>query len=253
MTCKFFRSAAVTASALAVLSLLPTAHLAAQTPTPKPTPVRPKAGFVRFWNAAGFSFDLVLGSGPSARFVSTAMSSNFYATYVSLPPGPCPFRVYRSGDRQNTIKSFDVAMRDRSYYTLLATQEPGGQPSIELIDDTPDPAKPPNNRLTVRQFCQDAKVVITTGGNFKTDPMLYGVTQTIEGLPDGVVALKMTATKTGNNGVKTWDTQADFRVSHHSTLFVVNDLYGRIRARVAMDGPSPADEAEAAAEAKQNQ
>ena len=234
--------------------LLPTTWTLAEDPLPKPTPAKPKAGYIRFWNVLppkdGPSFDLVLGGNSDGRVLNTAAPSNFYANYVSLPPGRCTLRVYRAGERQNVLKNIDLSLRDKSYYTLIASPQPGGQPSLDLIDDTPDPTKPPVNRVTVRQFCPDTSVVIAAGSSYRTDSLDYSKTQTIEGMPDGKVALTMRATKSGNSAVKTWDTQADFSVSHHSTVFVVNDLYGRIRARVAMDGPSPADEEEAAADAK---
>lgn len=211
-------------------------------------------GHVRFWNLtpplANITLELINAASTDGHALNTAGPANYYANYINVPPGTYALRVFRQGDRLTVIKSFNLAVRDRSYFTFLATAMPDGKPTVELIDDTPDPTKPPENRLTVRQYCPDSTVVITAGTNYKTDALAYGMTQTITGLPDGTVPLKMHAVKTGTTAVRTWDTQADFRSAHHATLFVINDLYGRIRARAAIDGPSPADEAEAAAAAK---
>lgn len=249
----------------AALMFLPLTPLAAQSPSPSPVPgaspkastPKPKEGHIRFWNLipppTAPTLDLVLTTtGSEGRPLTSATPMNLYANYTGLPPGRYTLRVFRAGDRQNALKSFDLPLRDKSYFSLLATAQPDGQPGIELLDDTPDPTKTPNNRLTVRQFSPDTAVVITAAGRYRTDSLAFQKIQTLEDLPDGVVPLNMRATKTGAASVKTWDTQADFRASHHYTLFVVNDLYGRIRARVAVDGPSPEDEAEAAAEAKAN-
>lgn len=255
MKSKFSRRAGTIFSLFALLLLLPSGRLAAQSahPTPSPAPPRPKAGYVRFWNATppatGLTLDLVVGTSPEGRVLHSATPANFYANYASLPPGQQVLRVFRNGDRQNAIKTFTLPLLDRSYFTLLATSQPNGSTSIEIVNDTPDPTKPPVNRLTVRQFCPDTTAIVTTTGNHQSDSLAYGQTQTLEGLPNGVIALALRATKGGVTGTKTWDTQADFRVSHHVTMFIVNDLYGRIRARVSVDGPSPEAEAEAAEEA----
>ena len=253
MRLRFSLSAAVLISAVTLLAIS-NEHLVAQQPTA--SAAKPKVGYVRFWNmtipTANVVLELVAGSTPDAHALNTASPANYYAGYAPLIAASYALRVYRAGDRQQAIKSFELTVKDHSYFTLFATQESGGPITVELIDDTPAPTKVLKNRLTIRQFCQDMTVVVVASGNYKSDPTPYGKTTFLEGMPNGNVPLSVRATKTRDNAVKTWDTTADFRVAHRATLFIVNDLYGRMRARVAMDGPSPEEEAAAAEAARNN-
>ena len=200
--------------------------------------------------SADITLDLIVsGGGAPERRLGSAGPSNFYANYVNLVPGSYTLRVFKHDDLQNVIKSFNLPLRDKSYYTLLATQMPGTPIEVELVNDTPDPTKTPVNRVTVRQLCPNLTGVITATGNFRSDTLTFGKTQTLEGLPNGIVTLHLQATKQGNS-TRSWDSEADFRISHHGTMFIVNDVYGRLSPHFSMDGPSPAEEAEAAEEAK---
>ncbi|MBE7157792.1 MAG: DUF4397 domain-containing protein [Rhodospirillales bacterium] len=223
------------------------------TPTAQPTS-RTRTGNLRFWNltppTGGIVLEVVVGNPADGRALISSTPSNFYARYIPLVPGQYAIRTFRAGDRQQVIKSFDLTIKDRSYFTLCATQGADGHIAVELMDDTPDPTQTPKNRLTIRQFCPDLTATVTTSGNMKSEPLPYGKTVTLEGLPDGIVALAVHAVKAGDPALKSWDAQADFRMAHHSTLFIVSDLYGRMRARIAMDGPSPDEEVSAAAEVK---
>jgi hypothetical protein len=248
-----FKSSPRAAVSSAACLLLLAGPLRAQLqPAPSPSPaVKPKQGFARLWNVLplpGYSLELVIGADANGKVLQTAQPSNIYAGYSSLPPGRYVMRVFRTGDRQNPIKSFDVQLRDKSYFDILVSQAPGASPTAELIDETPDPTQDPVNRLTVRQFCPGATVVITAGGVQRTDSLVYGATQTLSGLPNGLVPLSMRAVK-GSGSAKTWNTEADFRVAHRASLFIIADAYGRIRARTSIDGPSVADEAAAASPA----
>ena len=253
MILKFSQPAAVAASFCALLLVTSSTPLRAQTPKPSPSPaVKPKLGYIRFWNMLpleGSTFELVQdGTPPPGRVLQTASPANFSAGYIPLPPGAYTLKVCRPGEHDKPIKSFAVPVRHNSYITILTTQPPGAAIKAELLDDTPDPFKPPVNRLTVRQFVPDIHVVATAAGTKRTEALDYGATQTLEGLPGGLVQLNTRATLTGG-ATKTWNTEADFRTSHHASLLVLSDPYGRIRPRVSVDGPSPAAEAEAAEEA----
>lgn len=201
-------------------------------------------GNVRLWNMqpiGGTSLDLVIGSDTQGRAVQNAGPVNYYAGYNQLSPGTYPLTVFRAGDRQVPVKGFNVVLRPDSYVTIIVTQTTGGTLAAELVDDTPDPTKPPANRLTVRQFCPNVRVQVTAAGRLSTEPVEAGRSQTLEGLPGGIVPLTMRATM-ANGAVKTWNTEADFRTSRHASLLVFADPYGRIRPRVSVDGPSPAAE-----------
>ena len=195
------------------------------------------------------ALELVLaGQESQERAFQTALPSNFYAGYVHLPPGTYPLTVYRAGNRTAPIKSFNVVLHNNSYLTILATEAPGGAISAELLDDTPDPAAPPTNRLTVRQFCANVRAQVSVPGPQRTDLLEMGHTQTLVGLPSGAVPISIRVTSAGGV-VRTMTAEADFRTSRHASVLVFTDPYGRVRPRVSIDGPSPADEDAAVAEA----
>ncbi len=201
-------------------------------------------GNLRLWNMQpnnSPTLELVQGADPQGRVLQTALPLNYYAGYMQFLPGTYPVTIYRVGDRQTPVKSFNAQLRPDTYVTIIVSQGPGGTVGAELVDDTPDPVKPPSNRLTVRQFCPNVRVQVTAAGRVNTDLLEVGRAQTLEGLPDGVVQLMMHATA-ASGGVKTWNAEADFRPSRHASLLIFADGYGRIRPRVTVDGPSPAAE-----------
>ena len=230
--------------------LSPVASYAQAVPPPGASPspaANVKAGHVRLWNMIFLNptgLELVAGTGPAAKTLQTAPVANYSALYDSLPPGRYMFSVFRAGDRQTPLKSFDVMLADKSYFSILVVHLPGGQLSVELLDDTPDPMKPHVNRLTVRQLGLNTHAMVVTALTQHTDPLEPGSTQTLEGLPDGAVPVSVRNT-TGPNQ-KNWNVEADFRTARHLTVFVVADAYNRLRLRTASNGPSPAEEAEAA-------
>lgn len=258
MKSKSFPRLAVTVSILALgltlagdaaVPTLSAQATATPSPTSSPPASKPKFGHVRCWNAFPLgspTFELVLGAAPNDRTLQSSPPQNFYATYIAVPPGQYAVRIIRAGDRQNSIKSFNLPLRDKNYFTLFITQAADGQPAIELLDETADPAKTTPNRVTVRQFCAGATAIITAGGK-RTQPLPFGGVETLEGLPNGLVPLIMRATLPSGTS-KVWNTEADFRASHRATVFITMDPYKRMRTRVTVDGPSVEQEAEDAAE-----
>lgn len=210
----------------------PPAAAANQTPAP--------AGYVRFWNM------LTAKGSPSLQLLSSETSlltvaapSNSGSNYVSLPPATYTFIVRKVGDTVNPLKKVAVVLRVGTYITFLVSEK-GGQPTVELLDDTQDPKKADApSRLVVRQFMPAAKVTVATREGATSQEVGFGETTTLENLPNRNVFLTMKATGLGPE-VAVWHTDADFSTSRHATLLIVGDAYGRFRPRLSYDGQSSA-------------
>ena len=163
----------------------------------------------------------------------------FQPAYHAVLPARYSYLVSRMGEQQIPLKTLpNVAVGPDVYVTVVArpSDTGGGEPIIEVINDTPDPAASESgNELRVFQISPDAKAIVTANRTAKGDPLPYGGTQVIKDLPKGNVPLSINITS--KTGTGTWNTEADFRRTSHATLVVLADVYGRIRPRVTNDGP----------------
>ena len=249
MTFKSFRPARPAVKALCLLWLcgVGIGALRGQAPqdpnaSPSATP-KPKFGYLRFWNLLPLTtsgLELAGASDPAGRGLLSARPGTFPSNYRLLPPARYTLTVYPFGDRLKPLNKtpMDVPLRADAYMTVVVrpSADPGGEAVVELVDDTLDPTQAADNRLTVYQCSPEARVVVTAARNFKSNPLVYGGTQTLTALPDGIVGLAISiATKAGPGA---WNTEADFRASARASLVVVADPYGRIRPRITVDGAS---------------
>ena len=160
MTCKSFLRPAGIVSVFCLGWLAAVAQTCAQAPATTAPGQQGAAGrkfaHLRILNLLpldGGSLDLVAaGADAKAPPLKTAPPSNFYMGYIDLPPVRASFTLSRVGNRATPIKSLDVPLKVDAYFTILAYLKPDGQPTADLIDETPDPTVPPVTRLTVRQF-----------------------------------------------------------------------------------------------------
>lgn len=242
MTSKFFRPAKA-ASAFCLLwcgvNLGTACAQEPASPTPSPTPKQVTA-YVRFWNLlplkSGY-LELVGAADPLGKSLLSASPGAFAGEYRPVPPARYSWAVCRAGDRKQPLKNpLDVPLRAEEYLTIVTrpSADPGGEPVVELVDDTIDPDQPSSNNLTIYQCSPDVKAVVTAARRYTSDPVVYGSTQSLKDLPKGVVGLSISLTT--KTGPASWNTDADFRASPHASLIVVPDAYGRIRPRVTVDG-----------------
>lgn len=242
MTSRFFLpvKAAARVTCLFLLGSVGLLHGQTETdPASSPTP-KPKLGYVRFWNLLPVSagrLELVGASNPSGQSLLGAVPESFAVNYRALPPAHYSWAVCSSADRQKPLKNLtDVALGADGYLTIVARppSDPNGHPVVEVINDIPDPAQPAGNCLTIYQCSPDARVVVTAGRRYISDPLNYAGTQVLKDLPDGIVGLAITITTKA--GSRSWNTEADFRASPRASLVVVADSYNRIRPRITVDG-----------------
>lgn len=176
------------------------------------------------------SLEISAGGHP----VLSAAPADFYAGYTAITPGQYALRLAKPADPKTPLKTINATLPDQAYVTVLVTQNPAGEVTAELLDETPDAAKPPSNTVTVRQFSAGSRVVVTAGGQ-QTDLLEFGQAQALEHLPDGNVSITMRALTP--KGPRNWVGEMDFRGTHRGTVFVFPDTYGRVRFKLTADGP----------------
>ena len=202
-------------------------------------------GNVRLWNMQPIGapiLELVAGADPKGHPLCSGLVLNCSGGYVQLPPGAYPLTVFKTGDRQTPLKTFSVTFKPDTYMTIMVTQPPGGGPlSTELLDDTPDPTKTAANSLTIRPLIPNVRVQATVGDHSTTGMIEPGQKQTLDGLVGRILPVTVNAVLT-NGTVRSWNGETNFGVSRRSTLVVFLDGYGRVRASLTTDGPSPAAE-----------
>lgn len=218
------------------------------TPSPSASP-KAKYGYVRFWNLLPDSVGRLEFSVPGDKEGKASVFAGpgtFPPSYRTMLPARYTWIAARPGEAQKPLKTLaNVAVNSDVYVTILArpSDTMGGEPIIEVLNDTPDPSLPASNELRVYQISPDIKAVITANRTLKSDPLSYGATQVIRDLPKAAVPLTISiTTKTGTGN---WNTEADFRQNSHATLVVLADVYGRIRPRVTSDGPPRSSEVSA--------
>ena len=202
-------------------------------------------GNVRLWNMQPIGapiLELVSGTDPKTHPLCSGLVLNCSGGYVQLPPGAYPLIVFKADDRQTPIKTFNVTFKPDTYMTIMVTQPSSGGPlNAEIIDDTPDPTKTASNSLTVRQLIPNVRVQVTVGDRSTTGMLAPGQKQTLDGLVGRILPIAVNATLS-NGVVRSWNGETDFSVSRRSTLLVFLDGYGRVRASLTTDGPSPSAE-----------
>ncbi len=211
------------------------------TPTPVPTFKKPVA-YLRLWNMAiamNAPLEVSTGTEASGRPILTALPANFYTGYQPIAPGHYSLRLAKSSDPKTSLRMVDATIPDKGYFTIFVSQKPTGELVSELINESIDPSKPVNNMLTVRQFSQGAKVVVTADKQH-TGPLEFGDVQVLEQLPSANVPITMRALT--SKGPRNWAAEMDFKTTHRGTVFVYPDTYGRIRFKLTADGPSPSIE-----------
>lgn len=220
--------------------------LQGQTAAPSPSPAKKiPTGFLRLINATDpvekVAYELSVSPDPAVPPLQTSAPGSFYGAYERVKPGRYPLRITRAGNRDLTIKTLDANVADKSYFTVIVYPDAAGAMIAELVDETPDLKAPPVNRLAVRQLCKDLRVVVSSGG-VRTDPLDYGRSQVLEKLPDGKSNVQIRAMTA--KGPRNWGSEVDFSAGHRATVFVAPDPYGRMRARLTVDGPDAITEKE---------
>ncbi len=223
--------------AQAVVSPDPAAKASA---TPKPQ------AYVRFWNMLigpnAPDLQLLLSED---RPLTVGPSANASAGYLAVDPGTYTFTVRRPNDPNGVIKRLPVALRADVYITLLAAAGKDGKPDVQIINDTTDPkADDSAGKLVVRQFFPSASVTVGVNAPPAGNPLAFGESTTLEGLPLRGTIVNMRASGLGP-APKNWNVEADFATGgHHATMLILPDPYGRFRPRLMFDGsarkPQPA-------------
>ena len=237
MMCKSLKSARINRLLPPVTALLFLAALTvrAQQPSPSPSP-RPAQAYVRFWNMLPNKDapSLQLFSGEN-KLLTTAVGSNYAASYNPIAPGTYTFEIRKAGDTANPLKKQPVILRGDTYITYLVSQK-NGQTAVELIDDTLDPKNTDGpSRLVVRQFIPGAQVTVTTRDGNTSQAVGYGESTALEVMPNRVSVMTLKATGLGPEP-STWNIETDFTTARHATVLVVADPYGRFRPRLTYDG-----------------
>ncbi len=204
---------------------------------PAPTPSKPKA-YIRLWNMlpADPANNLLVSVGDNAMFGVGPL--DLYTDYFSSPLGSYSLTIKRSGDKADPGQKIPVALQDGTYITLLATQK-GTQTNIEVINDTPDPkVKDLAASLIVRSFLTGARVTVGVAGGQVRQPVPDNATVTLDNLPMtaevniSVQAMLPTTPPSPSNS----ELPADFSVTHHATLLLVSDRYGRLKSKLFYSG-----------------
>lgn len=220
MKSKFFTLAS---SSLVLLSLTLQCHGQASAV--------PKAGYIRFWNmlpANSGAFEVCkVGETSGASLLSGTAYQ--YSSYVEFPAARYRLAVFRKGDRNTALKTFDVDLKTDTYFTIIVAPQ-----SIDLFDDTNDP-KAMNGTLTIRNFFNGSTVAISTELQTIVNAIAYGQAFTATGFPLKRLPLTL-RTKLPNGTPAESTAEADFTASKRATLLVIPDSYGRFRPRVTIDG-----------------
>ena len=142
MQSKSFTLAISLAIALSAATLL-----RAQTPVPTPP-----TAYLRFWDlcppAAGA---FVLGKAdPDSKENFATATGYSYGSYRELPVGRYHLGVFRSPDRKNPLKTFDLDLKGDSFATISIVPN-GANVSVDLADDTQD-RKSASGTILFRNF-----------------------------------------------------------------------------------------------------
>ena len=210
--------------------------MSAQLPTAAPA-AKPKA-YIRLWNMLPVTptNNLFVSAGDKPMF--GVAPSDLYTDYFASSSGSYILTVKRAGDKDDPAQKVPVVLQDGTYITLLATQK-GAQVSIETFNDTPDPnVKEVAASLVVRSFLTGARVTVGTTGSGSPQPIPDNAAVTVDSLPmtAGVNITIQATMPTTPPTMNSFDLPADFSVTHHATLMLVSDHYGRLKPKLIYNG-----------------
>lgn len=242
MTCKFSRSCPTRRLAFGratvfvlLLSLGGSAgFLRAQQPAPGK---EPKA-YIRFWNMLPINpaNSLLVFAGDKPLFGASPF--DLYTDYNSSPVGSYNLVVKRTAENSPILQKLPVVLQDKAFVTLVASEK-NGQATIEILNDTPDPKVTElAAQLVVRSYYTGGTVSVGVTGGQPAQPVASGGTVTLDNLPmtAGVNLIVQVSGATPPPAARTWNLSADFSVTHHATLLLVPDHYGRMLPKLFYNG-----------------
>ena len=211
-------------------------QVAAQQPTPALV-AKPKA-YIRVWNMLPVTptNNLFVSAGDKPMF--GVAPSDLYTDYFASPVGGYILTVKRSGDKDDPAKKVPVVLQDGTYITLLATQK-GAEVNIEMLNDTPNPnVKEVTGSLVVRSFLTGGRVMVGITGGRPPQPIPDNATVNMDDLPmtAGVNITVLATMPTTPPTTNSFDLPVDFSVTHHATLMLVSDRYGRLKPKLIYNG-----------------
>jgi|ERR1700730_1500489 len=196
----------------------------------------PKVGYLRFWDmlpVANGAFELCKVGASASEGNLLSNIAYQYSSYAEFPAGTYQLAVYKKGDRNSPIKTFNLNLKPDSFFTILLLPQ-SGVISAELIDDTNDP-KATSGILTVRNYFSGLTVAVASDTQKIVDTLPYGQTYAAAGLPLQRVPLTL-RTRLPNGTSAESTAEADFKASKRATVLIIPDSYGRFRPRVTIDG-----------------
>lgn len=191
----------------------------------------PKTGYIRFWDmapATSGTFE-VCKAGETSGASLLSGTPYQYSSYVQFPPGRYRLAVFRKGDRNTPLKTFDIDLKGDSFFTIIVSPQ-----SIDIFDDTNDP-KAASGTLTIRNYFPGLTVSVASDTQQLAEAVSYGQASVATGLALKRVPLTL-RTKLPNGTPAESTAEADFTASKKATILIIPDSYGRFRPRVTSDG-----------------
>ncbi|MGI9086676.1 MAG: hypothetical protein ACR2HH_02880 [Chthoniobacterales bacterium] len=196
---------------------------------PAPTPI--PNGYVRLWNmlpATSGTFNLGRLEKPAEPLIANATAFT-YSSYQGFPLGHYRLAIFRTGNQQTPLKTFDLDLRANQFFTVLISPQ-----GIELVNDTSNP-KATSGSLMVRNYFPGTPVSITMG-NQPAVLLAYGQSLPLTGQFVGKLMLDA---KLPNGKQAQAQIEVDLKTTQRTTLLIIPDPYGRFRPRVSADGINP--------------
>jgi hypothetical protein len=191
----------------------------------------PKTGYIRFWDmlpATSGTFEVCKANETSGASLLNGTAFQ-YSSYVEFPTARYRLVVFRKGDRNTPLKSFDIELKPDTYFTIIVSPQ-----SIDAFDDTIDP-KATTGSLTIRNYFPGLTASVSSDTQTLATAVAYGQATMAPGLPLKRVPLVL-RTKLPNGTPAESTAEADFAASKRATLLIIPDSYGRFRPRVTIDG-----------------
>jgi hypothetical protein len=195
------------------------------------TNAAPKGGYIRFWDmlpANNGSFEVCKASETSGASLLNGTAYQ-YSSYVEFPVARYRLVVFRKGDRNTPLKSFDIDLKADTYFTIIVSPQ-----SIDAFDDTNDP-KATTGSLTIRNYFPGLTVSVSSDTQTIAAAVAYGQSTVAPGFQLKRVPLVL-RTKLPNGTPAESTAEADFTASRRASLLIIPDSYGRFRPRVTIDG-----------------
>jgi hypothetical protein len=196
----------------------------------------PKIGYLRFLDmlpSANGAFELCKAGAAESGANLLGGSAYQYSSYAEFPVGKYHLSVFKKGDRKTPIKTFDIDLRQDSFFTVLLGPR-AGVIDVEVMDDTNDP-KSASGTLVVRNYFMGLTVSVSSDTQKLIEALQYGQSNAVTGLP--LKRIPLTLLTHLPNGTPAESTaEVDFQASKRATVLIIPDSYGRFRPRVAIDG-----------------